>query len=397
MAADSPGECGDAELFEALRKRIFAESEEEEEEAPFIAPPVEAPEEEEDAPTESAGSGSPVPTKEIGQRAHLLLDQLGLSPDSDFEAILPRGARGGTRGAAPERRRNGSRSRSRGSRVEPAGARDAAERASQLEKMPMQLEKPYQEERTEEQILRGVAELTRAEQELEELRTRSLARAALADGTTAPSLAAVEAELEEGRATTHDRPASPGALEDRLRWLSEELRGDLKPRGLKSLADRIHKEILRRGGEEAPYKVMALLGKAFAKNAKPSGRKLIFYLCNELCRPTVKAPTNGHSKLLRHAVWGFLKAMTACTTDLTDDERSHFVRFLRRHSSSTDEASFIWRAAGEGKDAHDWQRRLTQWEAALMSQKPMDIWRHGSPKSSRAVRFGMIGRGRRFG
>lgn len=49
-----------------------------------------------------------------------------------------------TEGAAPERRRNGSRSRSRGSRVEPAGARDAAERASQLEKMPMQLEKPYQ-------------------------------------------------------------------------------------------------------------------------------------------------------------------------------------------------------------------------------------------------------------
>ena len=34
---------------------------------------------------------------------------------------------------------------------------------------------------------------------------------------------------------------------------------------------------------------------AFAKNAKPSGRKLIFYLCNELCRPTVKAPTNGTS------------------------------------------------------------------------------------------------------
>eukprot|EP00913_Durusdinium_trenchii_P019208 g18052.t1 len=323
MAADSPGECGDAELFEALRKRIFAESEEEEEEAPFIAPPVEAPEEEEDLEMmlrrNRRAPARLFPPKRLANELICCWTSWVSHPTAISRLFCPE-----EHGVAPEERKD---------------AWLGAALTKHLQLKPL------------------IARLSCPEHEL---RTRSLARAALADGTTAPSLAAVEAELEEGRATTHDRPASPGALEDRLRWLSEELRGDLKPRGLKSLADR----------EEAPYKVMALLGKAFAKNAKPSGRKLIFYLCNELCRPTVKAPTNGHSKLLRHAVWGFLKAMTACTTDLTDDERSHFVRFLRRHSSSTDEASFIWRAAGEGKDAHDWQRRLTQWEAALMTPGP---------------------------
>ncbi|CAJ1407852.1 unnamed protein product [Effrenium voratum] len=167
-------------------------------------------------------------------------------------------------------------------------------------------------------------------------------------------------------------PLSPEGQEEAFSWLQDDQLVCLKsmqPAALQRLADDVHKKLMRRAGAEGVYRAMELFSETF-KLASESTRRTVFFALNELCRPLRKEPVSRYSKLVRHACWTFLKNITA--VDMSAKERQFLTRFLRQHSSTRDEPSFIWRAAGDhSAETKDWQQRLARWEAAVMGRQSL--------------------------
>eukprot|EP00434_Breviolum_minutum_P030692 symbB.v1.2.027142.t1/scaffold2765.1/size71220/1 len=315
-------------------------------------------------------------------RANLLLDQLGLA-EAIRRSPETRGGRG-DRSRSPRRQTPRSSPGSPGSPASPGAwwSRDdeALPKKNAMNDGPIVIRAPV---KTEEQKRQGIQELTIAEQEVEEQRLVLQAAAMAAQPATRKASDAFNDGASD--ATTEAAEGCPENSAPRLRKLrggrSEEMEVGLEwlegqlyklsAQGLHSFADRIHKDVVRRGNSETPYKVMLLLGEAFLREHEERRRKVFFYAFNELCRPLRKDPNSSYAKVFRHASWNFLKTMTI-RSSMSQSERSHYARFLRRHSNSNDEASFIWRAAGDSKDTKDWHERLSRWEANLMSGHAME-------------------------
>ncbi|CAJ1335655.1 unnamed protein product, partial [Effrenium voratum] len=212
---------------------------------------------------------------------------------------------------------------------------------------------------------RRIEELTQVEKEAEAER---LARAERHERE-----ALREASLaSEPSDSSRPPPLSPEGQEEAFSWLQDDQLVCLKsmqPAALQRLADDVHKKLMRRAGAEGVYRAMELFSETF-KLASESTRRTVFFALNELCRPLRKEPVSRYSKLVRHACWTFLKNITA--VDMSAKERQFLTRFLRQHSSTRDEPSFIWRAAGDhSAETKDWQQRLARWEAAVMGRQSL--------------------------
>ncbi|CAJ1407849.1 unnamed protein product [Effrenium voratum] len=211
---------------------------------------------------------------------------------------------------------------------------------------------------------RRIEELTQVEKEAEAER---LARAERHERE-----ALREASLaSEPSDSSRPPPLSPEGQEEAFSWLQDQLvcLKSMQPAALQRLADDVHKKLMRRAGAEGVYRAMELFSETF-KLASESTRRTVFFALNELCRPLRKEPVSRYSKLVRHACWTFLKNITA--VDMSAKERQFLTRFLRQHSSTRDEPSFIWRAAGDhSAETKDWQQRLARWEAAVMGRQSL--------------------------
>ncbi|CAE8585264.1 unnamed protein product [Polarella glacialis] len=186
---------------------------------------------------------------------------------------------------------------------------------------------------------------------------------------TLPQLAFAQT-ANQTRSMSSEQESMLEELRDKLLGLSVTAKDDKL--ALPRFADQVHSKFLRKLGppDKAPYLIFKVFEEMYCDaEATVSWRKILFFAFNEICRPLRKNPADVQAKFVRHAGWELLKAMT--TARLSLDERKFLARFLRRQSASSDEASFIWRAAGteQTETSKDWQQRLSKWEGAIMGNR----------------------------
>ncbi|CAE7448328.1 unnamed protein product [Symbiodinium sp. CCMP2456] len=178
-------------------------------------------------------------------------------------------------------------------------------------------------------------------------------------------------EQEEPRAREDEQSRLLSELKAKLRGLKQHLEADKDY--LPKLAFTVHKKVLSRGSpDKVSYPVLQVFSRAFCSpELKEGERRLVFYAFNELCRPLHKDPQSTRSKYVRHAAWQFMKSVT--TVEMNDRERDFYVRFCRKHSRSSNDASWIYRAAGssptETKDY--WDDLMSKWELAMRGRQSL--------------------------
>ncbi|CAE7296290.1 unnamed protein product, partial [Symbiodinium necroappetens] len=176
-------------------------------------------------------------------------------------------------------------------------------------------------------------------------------------------------EQEEPREDEQSRLLSE--LKAKLRGLKQHLEADKDY--LPKLAFTVHKKVLNRGPpDKVSYPVLQVFSRAFCSPELQEGeRRLVFYAFNELCRPLHKDPQSTRSKYVRHAAWQFMKSVT--TVEMNDRERDYYVRFCRKHSRSSNDASWIYRAAGSSPTEAKgyWDDLMSKWELAMRGRQSL--------------------------